>query len=209
MKREKKMIIIALWTIVTCLSIGCTVDVAKIHPNLPQKPLIERLPIIVGVYYSEEFRSYECVKFISHDFDYKIALGSPSVTLIDQILSNMFEKVVPVQSRPPLPESGADINAVIEPKIEGLSIFSPHGQSWVRVELYYKFILYTLNGEEIASCPISGYGYSYKDIGMSASRIREATEFAMRNVAAKSMVNFNKNPEYLRWLQRIGLTPIN
>jgi hypothetical protein len=189
---------------------GCTYNVAKIHPNLPQKPLIERLPIIVGVYYSEEFRSYECLKTLRDNNNYKIALGSPSVTLIDQILSNMFEKVVPVQGRPPLPESGANINAVIEPKIEGVSIFSQLGVKWVRVELSYKFIFYASNGEEITSFPITGYGYSDKYYGIDAPlMVREATEFAMRNVAAKFMVHFNKNHDYVRWLQGIGLSPVN
>jgi len=203
-------IIIALWAIVTCFSIGCTRNVAQIHPNLPQKPLIERLPITVGVYYSEEFRSYECINPLRDNNKYKIALGSPSVTLIDQILSNMFEKVVPVQGRPPLPESGANINAVFEPKIEGLTISSQHGANWARVDLSYKFIFYALNGDEIVNCPISGFGYSDKYYGLDAPMmIREATEFAMRNVAAKFMVNFNKNHEYVRWLQSIGLTPIN
>jgi hypothetical protein len=202
-------IIIALWAIVTCFSIGCTRNVAQIHPNLPQKPLIERLPITVGVYYSEEFRSYECINPLRDNNKYKIALGSPSVTLVDQILSNMFEEVVSVQGRPPLPESGANINVVIEPKIVGLSIFSQRGARWARVELSYKFILYALNGEEITSCPITGYGYSEdKSYGLYARMmVREATEFAMRNVAAKFMVRLNKDHEYVRWLQSAGLTP--
>jgi hypothetical protein len=210
---KKKTIYLALLLIVTSFLSGCTYNV---YPNatLPQKPLIEQLPLTVGVYYSDEFQTYELVPYIPQSTAiYRIVLGPPSIALFDQIFSEMFEKVVQVSSLPPLPEAKTDIKAVIKPNIEGLVANADLNRmipsdTWVQVDIYYMINLYDLNSALIASWSIKGSGSVRGSLKypLVTAMVRDAAQNAMQNAAARFMLGFRKNSEAIKWLRSFGIT---
>jgi hypothetical protein len=206
---RKKNICLALSLIVTSFLSGCTY---KIYPNaaLPQKPCIEKLPITMGIYYSDEFRSYEWLPPVpsSNYSQYRIKLGPPSVTLFDQISSEMFEKVIKVSALPPLPQAEPDSKAVIKPEIDDLYIKADQKRSWIQVSLTYKITLYELNGAAVANWYYRGSGYSVSTLESinHSEMVSEAIQIAMRNVAAQFMLGFRKNSEAMKWLRSLGIT---
>jgi hypothetical protein len=207
---NKKIIHLALLSIITFFPSGCTYNVPLIDASLPQKPLIEKLPITMGIYYSDEFRSYEWSPPVpsSSGSHYRITLGPPSVTLFDQIFSEMFEKVIQAKALPPLLQAQPDSKAVIEPEIDVLNINTDRQKSWIQFDLTYKITLYGLNGAAIANWSIRGSGSSVsalKSINHPAM-VREAAQIAMRDVAAQFILGFRRNPEAMEWLRSLGIT---
>jgi hypothetical protein len=192
---------------------GCTYNVAPIDTTLPQKPLIEKLPITIGTYYDDVFRSYEDVWSLPYPYaiSYRITIGAPSVILFNQVFSEMFTEVIWINQLPLLPQAKADIAAVIEPGFVDLTIDTDRKMSWVQVGLTYKITLYDLNGFDIADWTIKGSGASVgvlKSIN-SAAMVREAAHFAMRDVAAQIMLGFNRNLEVKKWLSGFEITAGN
>lgn len=206
---NKKIIFLTLLSIISFFPIGCTYNVPPIDSSLPQKPLIEKQPIATGIYYSDEFRSYEGIQDISiNGSRYRITLGPPSVTLFDQIFSEMFVKVIQVKALPPLPQTEPDMKAVIEPQIVDFYIYTDKKTSWIQVDLTYEITLYDLNGADIANWPIQGSGSSVSSLKNinHPKMVREAAQIAMRDVAAQFMVGFRRNAEAMKWLRGLGIT---
>lgn len=211
---KRMFIILSLLLIVTSCLIGCTYNVYP-NPTLPQKPLIEPLPITVGAYYSEEFQSYELVHQMPQSAGayYRIVLGPPSIALFDQIFSEMFEKVVQVSSLAPLPETEIDIKAIIEPTIDSfftdavLNRMTP-SLTWVKATINYTINLYDLNGVFIANWSVEGLGSVVGSLKYSliSWMVRDAAQIAMRGVATQFMVGFRRNPEAMKWLKSIGIS---
>ena len=208
---NKKIIPLALLSLIAFFPNGCTYSVPPIDSSLPQKPLIEKQPIATGIYYSDEFRSYEGIQHISlsrYGSRYRITLGPPSVTLFDQIFSEMFAKVIQVNDLPPLLQAESDIKAVFEPQIVNFYIYTDEMTSCIQVDLIYKITLYDLNGADIANWPIQGSGYSVGSLKSidHPKMVREAAQIAMRDVAAQFMLGFRRNPEAMKWLRSLGIT---
>ena len=108
----------ALILIVFFLTTACTAQIDVSRPELPS-PLIEPLPVSVGVYYSPEFESYPVKERVhgSGGFFWETNLGPSSVALFDSVLDSVFESVVRVSSRIPDAETDASVTAIIEPTI--------------------------------------------------------------------------------------------
>jgi hypothetical protein len=58
---KNRTIYLALLLIAISFLSGCTYNVPPIDTTFPPNRYIEKLPITVGVYFSEEFQSYEIV----------------------------------------------------------------------------------------------------------------------------------------------------
>lgn len=198
-----------LLVLATYTGFGCTsTGVVPIDANLPNRPLIETLPITLGVYYSPEFSTHESIEEVEGD-SYKFNLGSDSVALFDQVFGSMFEKVIPVENLPPLRTDGTKVNAVIEPRIGYLRIgVVPQSQNvdeycWVRI--YYHIALYSPDGGLLALFRVDAVGESRPGYSIGVKSFGEAMHFAMRDVAAQVMTGFSDEPGVREWLQALGV----
>ena len=182
--------------------------VVPINSILPQNPLIEVLPITIGVYYSPELITQQSIEEVVKDRDrYKFDLGSESVSVFNQVFVSMFERVIPVENRPPLRADGPKVDAVIEPRIGYFRIgVVPPSQNedeycWVRIAYY--IAVYSPDGGLLALSRIDAVGESRPD-ATGVKSFDEATHFAMRDAAAQLMVNFSNEPGIQKWLQALG-----
>ena len=102
---------------------GCTntlnINITEIG-NYPQ-PLIEPLPINVGVYYGNDFRTYKTIQENYFGDGWarisKIQLGGANIALFDYILSHIFKNVTSIQHFPIELESSKNIDLILKPTI--------------------------------------------------------------------------------------------
>ena len=208
---KQKTISLILFLLMAFLSSGFTYNynVPPTDATIHQKPLIEPIPTKMGCYSSDVFQTYESVKPLplKPDISDRFRPGAANAALFDQVFSEMFAKVVKVSSFPPLKEDNADIKAVIEPKIVDVAVDADLNVTWIRVDLLYSVVLRDLKGADISNWSIKGSGSSvgYLKSINHPGMVRETTQLAMRNVAAKFMLGLRKNPEAMKWLRSTGI----
>ncbi len=185
---------------------GCTYTV-PIDPTLPRRPLVERLPVMVGVHYSEDFRSFEYRTrydlYSPFDHTYRFPLGAASVALFDQILASLFEEVKPVDHLPPLSPKKPEISAVIQPKISAVSAEKLDLRS---VTIEYEIGIYAPDGAKVASWKVEGFGRSDMELSLIKTIAGDATQKAMRDVGTRVLSSFFQDPDVKAWFDKAGAT---
>src|SRR3989304_2646163 len=129
-----------------------------LQATLERPPTVRQVPLAVGVFYSQEFRDYMHSNWRGGD-RWDFPLGQASVKLFGQALPILFESVVPVSGRSPLPEGGAKLAAVIEPKIEAFDFSLPSLQTGTyTAEISYRVTLHSPEDLALASWTVKGIG---------------------------------------------------
>lgn len=175
---------------------GCVDDV-EINAVLETPPLVEPLPITLGVYYSDDFRNYRYEKHFSGSIRTLIFLpGRSSIDLFDQTFTAMFAKTILVESLPPAPAVAQGLDVVIEPKIASFVVIEPYGIC----NIDYSISLYSPAGEQLSRWTVNGHGDS------ETSYAGDSLKIAMRAAVATFLVDFYEDPAVKRCLQRIAKT---
>ena len=176
-----------------------------LKPTFVSPPGAAQLPVVVGVYYSPEFRQHEEKIWRGGD-RWDFALGPASVRLLDGAWQYLFEGYVPVSGRPPLPEGGPKVAAVIEPTIEAFSFGLPFLKSGIySAEITYRFKFSAPDGATLASWTVRGAGAKPGQFGFDFSRgPGDAADLAMQEAATKLAAGFRDIPEIRAWLSRSG-----
>jgi len=162
----------------------------KAEPQLPPS-LITKLPMTVGVFYGNNFKTYV------HREDrwgaaYVVDLGTSHMHLADDLFKREFDGIVPVESLDSIPQ-GANLKAVIEPRIERFSFLTSRdtGGAYFAVTIDYRLNLFNTKGERLDSFTFVGYGSAPSaTMGGSGTPMQLATRAAMRDAAAKFLVQF-------------------
>lgn len=167
---------------------GCTATRLTTQAQLPP-PLIDKLPVRVGVHYSKEFAEY-VHKETRSQIDYEVTLGPAHVTNLNWLLGAMFAELVEVED----PSAVADIRPpllfVLEPKFEEFSFLTPKdvaGEAFV-VTIRYLLTLYDGSGARVDSFTYTGYGREKARTLASKEPLAIATQRAMRDAGAKVAV---------------------
>ena len=195
---------------------GCATVVPE--PVVIREPRPEPIPLVVGVYYPEEF-----LGFVHREWRVErkvgalvppFAVGEASVKLLDEALGLLFTQVVRMPGRPPGVPGASSLAGVIEPRIVGVSYTPPVGAPTKGVLTYtglratawiaYGFTLYSVNGEQLASWEVRGYGVGV-DSWHSRRAVLRSLEEAMREAAWEFPENFRSVPGVRRWLDANGV----
>lgn len=168
-------------------------------------PLIESLPIKVGVYYGNDFGTFETTQKVElgdgkstiFTYIYNTKMGKANIALFDYILSIVFEKVTTVQYLSKGSDHKKDIDLIVEPTVHSFthpSATDPNDPNVYGVNIIH--IIYAINfylpeGEQISSWSIKGSGTVLPKFGlMNETIVVELTQRAMRQVAAKFITDF-------------------
>jgi hypothetical protein len=161
---------IALWLVLAfslplflagCLGPSMNVRVT-VTPTLIDKTYPDKMPVNIGLYLSDEFKNYrytDSTKTLGTTYDFW-NLGSESAGIFEVGLSQVFEKVVVVDQKPPFTKAQpVPLRGVMEPKIEGLDFKVPMivVQPW-STKIQYKVLLYNPEGKVIWEKSITGVG---------------------------------------------------
>lgn len=162
-----------------------------IHPatKLP-KPLVVVLPAHVGLVIPAEMRNFTHSE-TRWGVEWNVALGAGHHDLMAEVLKDTFAEVREFKD---LDEARAapDLKAIFEPRIEQYSFVTARetGGRYYAVTIRYRFDLYAPTGEKVDSLTLTGYGNALAS-GMSSGKpLENASIAAMRDAAAKFLVQF-------------------
>jgi hypothetical protein len=201
---SKTIFCIVLITLISLL-FGCAHEI-PLKGAIEPPATISKLPITVGVYYSPEFKDYQYVGSRTGD-QWKFPLGAASVKLHNQALPVLFMNYFLVQTRPPFSAGTTECNAVIEPRIEAFDFDLPFLKTGsYGAEITYRYTLYSLKGDPVASWIIKGSGAKHGKPGFEFARWPgEAADLAMQDAVNKFITTFSEVPEVRAWLKQNNL----
>lgn len=152
-------------------------------------PLVDELPFTVGVYYSDEFRKYVHAED-RWGVEWKVQLGQFHVRMGDKLFDAAFRDTVLVKS--PSDAPAEQVRAVVEPRIEQYSFITPRdtGAKYYAVTIRYRLNVYAPDGRLADSLTFTGYGSAPSSGVTSTNPMILATKAAMRDAAAKFLVQF-------------------
>ena len=186
---------------------ACGTTSLETKAQLPP-PLLEQLPVRVGVHYSEEFRNY-VHKETRGSIDYEVNLGPAHVTNLDWLLKAMFRDVVHVDDPSRAATISPPLAFVLEPKFEEYSFLTPKdvaGEAFI-VTIRYQLTLYDSGGARVDSFAFTGYGREKARTLASKEPLAVATQRAMRDAGAKVAVELT-DQDAVRLLLRAAGSPL-
>jgi hypothetical protein len=171
----------------------------QIKPDAPlPKPILQTLPTRVGLVIPGDMRNF------THNetrwgVEWTIALGDGHTHLMQQVFKDSFDQV---QEFKDLDEARAapGVRAIFEPRIEQYSFVTARetGGRYYAVTIRYRINLYTPSGEKADSLTLTGYGNALAKGVSSGKPLVEASLAAMRDAAAKFLVQFPDQPAGLK-----------
>jgi hypothetical protein len=167
---------------------GCNGVNIQPDTTLP-KALIVPIPAKVGLVIAPELSNYR------HDetraaTDWSVDLGAGEVRLFREVMKASFTDVTEFTARDAAVAT-PDLLAIFDPRIEQYSFATANdtaGGYWA-VTIRYRINVLSPGGEEADSLTLTGYGSTLPE-GGSAKSLQRATIAAMRDAAAKFLVQF-------------------
>lgn len=174
-----------------CLS-ACGAVQVKPDAQLP-RPLVQPMSAHVGLVLDHDLRNYTHEETRSSS-DWKVELGPPHETMLRHVFGSSFTDVQVFHS---LEEARAaqGLQGLFEPSIEQYSFATAEetsGSYWA-VTIRYRISVFSPQGEPADSLVLTGYG-SVAGSSSSAPSLGNATRAAMRDAAAKILVQMPRQP---------------
>lgn len=174
------------------LAVGLTAcGGVQIKPDsgLP-KPLVATIPTRVGLVVPGDMRNFKHNE-TRWGVEWTVDLGDGHTHLMREVFKDTFDQV---QEFKDLDEARAapGLKAIFEPRIEQYSFVTARetGGRYYAVTIRYRINLYTPTGEKADSLTLTGYGNALAK-GMSSGKPLEVASLAaMRDAAAKFLVQF-------------------
>ena len=189
---------LVLLTVVGCG--GARIDLEGDFPA----PLVEPLPLHMGLYLDPALLSYKHVEKIEQRGTWEVDVGAIQPNLFRAVTHAMFAEVTEVDA-PKAPDAAVD--AVLVPAIEEFQMTVPAQtrSNFYEVWIKYQMTLYAPDGSLIARWPLAAYGKSNRDdFGFFEKAddraVREATVGALRDAGAFLSLRFQRIPGVKAWL---------
>ena len=186
---------------------ACTSTELETRAALPP-PLLEQLPVRIGIHYSKEFREY-VHRESRASMDYSVNLGPAHVTNLDWLLKAMFRDLVHVEDPAKIGSITPPLTFVLEPRFEEYSFLTPKdvaGEAYI-VTIRYLLTVYDSSGARVDSFAFTGYGREKAHALGNKEPLAVATQRAMRDAGAKIAVELT-DQESVRLLLRGAGSPL-
>lgn len=206
-KRQRWRVLQALFLL--GLLSGCGPNRVIVEGNFPS-PLIEPLPITLGVWFGDDFAQHEFFDESKsrNESSWLVTTGAAQVQMWDRLLTGIFKKIV-VLTNPPQPgQVSSAVQAVLIPHIAELQYAIPaHTQIKVyEIWMRYRFELVTPEGQPIAEWTMSSYGKTPTAFLQSDQEaVNLAAVMALRDAGAHFISQFTQIPAVQGWLQEQGV----
>ena len=201
--------------LLAALLAACGANTVKVEGNFPT-PVMEKIPLTLGVYYDPGFRShtFEEINTGNSDPDWIVQTGQSQVQMYNTLLKGMFAKVVLLNEIPRKNRVAAvgakGVDAVLVPHVDELQYTIPR-QTRVKVfEIWmrYRYQLYDPNGELLADWTMSSYGKTPTAFLQSdTDAVNLAAVVALRDAGANFALNFSAVPEVKMWMDTLKTRP--
>ena len=165
---------------------GCTTQF-EAESSIPT-PLVEKIPIVVGVYLSPDFHT-RVYNEERQGGDYTIAIGKAQSEGFMRLMDALFEQAIPVDATDAGARTDPRIRGVIEPVLEDFAFVTPaeSGTGAYAVSLRYKVTGYRPDGQIVDSWTFTGYGAAQNEglLPGGDEPMRKAVRLALRDAGAK------------------------
>jgi hypothetical protein len=193
-----------LGAIILLLLVGCGPAKVVVEGNFPQ-PLMEPIPIKLGVWYPEEFANHEFFDEAKSrsESDWIVNTGAAQVQMWDTLLAGMFYEMVHMKGKPAPNQMNEVVNAVLIPHVEELQYAIPTHTNVKVYEIWmrYRFELVTVDGKTIAEWTMPAYGKTPTAFLRSdEAAVNLAAVMALRDAGANFAVTFERVPEVAAWM---------
>jgi hypothetical protein len=175
--------------IATATLAGCGGIEIKPDAVLP-KPIVVTMPAHVGIVFPSETLHYTHNE-TRYGQDWTIQLGEGHRKLMLEVLKDEFAEVREYKDVEAA-RAATDLKAIFEPVIENYSFVTARETNgrYDAVTIRYRINVYSPAGEKVDSLTLTGYGNALAS-GLSSSKpLQRASVAAMRDAAAKFLVQF-------------------
>ena len=178
--KARRLSLICSTAVLILLQAACTTTVT-VTGTLPT-PLVERIPANVGVYYSDEFKSFAHKESMPESGTYEIYFGSQNLSFFRNLVNALFTDVTEVSSPDLSAEQKGEFDAVLLPKIVKYGFLVPaiSTLTFYEASIEYQIVLVDNEGNDLGPWKIVGYGKAEGQLFRTGDAVREATMLAIR-----------------------------
>ena len=203
---------------IVMLLTACGAKQVIVQGNFPE-PLLEPVPLSIGVVYTDEFANHEFFDEAAGrtDTDWLVSTGAAQVEFWDTLLGGMFKRIVRLREHADLHEHENQLDAVIVPYIEDLQYTIPTHTNIKIYEIWmrYRFQLVslddihdhdndalTLNPDvSFADWQLTAYGKTPTAFMQTdEAAVNLAAVVALRDAGANFVTSFQRVPQVAQWL---------
>jgi len=179
---------------------GCASSVV-VESEFPT-PLVEPLPVSVGLIFGPELHDYIYTEDIPDQSTWTITLGDANIAMLGPLFDTMFSETREVPELPLSPADQRSLDGVLRPMLEKFEFDVPIGErdQFVEVWMQYKLSLYEPDGDVVTEWPVTGYGKAELSHNREDA-VRKAAVVAMREVGATISTQFASQPQVTYWLE--------
>ena len=183
---------------------GCGPATVKVEGNFPS-PLIEPLPLTMGVWYGEDFARHEFFEEAKRpgESSWLVSTGTAQVEMWDRLWSGLFTQLVRLDKPPGTGRGRRDLDGVLIPHVEELQYAIPTHTNVKVYEIWlrYRFELVTATGEPIAEWSMASYGKTPTAFLQSDQEaVNLAAVMALRDAGANFATSFTRVRALQDWL---------
>lgn len=171
------------------------------------KPLIDSVPIVMGLHISPELSTKVYETKIHQHGKFTVELGESQEHLFSQAFSAVFSELIPVQSLDELPEG---IEGVIIPQIVKTEIEIPQQTpgDFYSVWIRYSIRIVSSDGDEIIEWIVPAYGRANRHdfsnpLDRPTQALTKARDNAMRDAVTQIAFSFSREPAIRDWLTEL------
>ena len=206
----------------TLLAAGCSTKQVVVEGNFP-KPLLDPLPITLGVIYPSAFAEHEFFDEAKGraESDWLVKTGEAQVEFWDILFDGMFDEVVHIRDWETVQRRAPEIDGVLIPAIGDLQYTIPTHTNVKIYEIWmrYEFRLVDVAAmhqqedgalsfnpdERLAAWPITAYGKTPTAFLQSDEEaVNLAAVVALRDAGAHFVTSFGATPDVAVWLDVIA-----
>jgi len=199
----------ARWAVMGLLIViaGACARFVPVHGTTPV-PLVEALPISVGIYYDEAFLNASHRAERHRERPWIVQFGKANAELFDDVFGIMFERSGRIEEMPAEGRRAAGLDAILEPRIEEYALLTPDdsGLNYFAASIKYRIYLHAPDGTLIESWPVTAYGKSPVRMFREKQALRKASMLAIRDAAASLALEFAGQQRVQAWLNDKGVT---
>lgn len=215
--RDKRLYPFAALILLTLLS-GCGSKQVIVQGQFP-KPLMEPLPVTIGIAYPPDFANHEFFDEAKgrKESDWLVKTGAAQVKFWNIMLGAMFQRVVVLESDEDLHRWEGKLDGVLVPMVDDLQYTIP---LYTNVKIYEVWMRYRFRlvepstvhdhkdgslfyhpDEHIADFSLTAYGKTPTAFLKSdEDAVNQAAVVALRDAGANFATSFSRVPEVAAWL---------
>ena len=179
---------------------GC-VNTVKVSGHFPA-PVGEKVPLIVGLYFTPEFKNYTPEEVLYQRPNWKVDLGTASVQMFSQVFVNLSNQVVVLENKPSADAPVDNVDLIVVPTFVDFGLLDPSATplDFFSLSFKYKVDVFSPEGSLIADWVINAYGKAPPYALKKTESVKEALMFALRDAAASLTIDFPRQPGVIRYI---------